>query len=89
MMSLETIIALNEEIAAEAAEENSGDGGGIPPAGEVASSMKSKLLLAVSCLSLIGCENGNTFRENLGAVTFLLVIIFIGYVLFEAFTDGN
>jgi len=51
--------------------------------------MKCKSLLAVLCLCLIGCENGNTFRENLGAVTFLLVIIFIGYVLFESFTDGK
>ena len=51
--------------------------------------MKNKLLLAVYCLCLSGCDNGNTFRENLGAVTFLLVIIFIGYVLFESFTDGE
>ena len=51
--------------------------------------MKNKLLLAAMWLCLSGCEDGNTFRENLGVITFFLVIIFIGYVLFEAFTDGN
>jgi hypothetical protein len=51
--------------------------------------MSNKLLLAVFCVGLIGCESANSFRENLGAVTFLLVICGMAYVLFEAFTDGR
>jgi len=49
--------------------------------------MKCKSLLAVFCVGLIGCENGNTFRENLGVITFFLVICGMAYVVFEAFTD--